>query len=136
MHRLKTVAGALTLAMAVLGLSACVVSGVSPADRLKKDMQDAAMSVPGVESAQVNVNMNTSGNFINVKLVGTSNDEAALAEVLGEALPPMLEKTEDLESGSFAISIFSPDDAVSAGADALGYSGGKSLSNFREFFVN
>ncbi|QDG65936.1 hypothetical protein NIBR502772_06665 [Pseudarthrobacter sp. NIBRBAC000502772] len=136
MHRLKTVAGALTLAMAVLGLSACVVSGASPADRLKKDMQDAAMSVPGVESAQVNVNINTSGNFINVKLVGTSNDEAALAEVLGEALPPMLEKTEDLESGSFAISIFSPDDAVSAGADALGYSGGKSLRNFREFFVN
>ena len=136
MHRLKTVAGALTLAMAVLGLSACVVSGASPADSLKKEMQDAAMSVPGVKSAQVNVNMNTSGNFINVKLVGTGNDEAALAEVLGEALPPMLEKTEDLESGSFAISIFSPDDAVSAGADALGYSGGKSLSNFREFFVN
>lgn len=93
------------------------------------------MSVPGVESASVNVNMNTSGNFISVKLVGNSTDQTALADVLGNALPPMLEKTKDVESGSFAISIFSPDDSVSAGASALGYTGGKSLSNFRDYFL-
>ena len=94
------------------------------------------MSVPGIEAAQVNVNMNTSGNFISTKLVGTGHDKAVLTEVLGDALPVMLAETEDLESGSFAISIFSPDDAVSVGASALGYSGGKSLTRFREYFLN
>lgn len=135
MYRLfRPVAAAITMGLLAFGLSACGVDGPSRADRLKTDMQDAAMSVPGVESAQVHVNMNTSGNFITAKLVGASNDEATLAKVLGDALPPMLAKTKDLESGSFAVSIFSPDDAVSTGADALGYSGGKSLSSFREFF--
>jgi hypothetical protein len=137
MYRLfRPVAAAITMGLLVFGLSACGAGGPSRADRLKTEMQDAAMSVPGVESAQVHVNMNTSGNFITAKLVGSGHDEATLAEVLGDALPPMLAKTSDLESGSFAISIFSPDDAVSAGADALGYTGGKSLSNFREFFSN
>ncbi|WP_131682368.1 hypothetical protein [Pseudarthrobacter sp. YALA5] len=136
MRHLLTIARALALGLVVLGISACVAKGPSNAERLESDMQEAAMSVPGVESALVNVNLNTSGNFINVKLVGNSQDEAGLAEVLGEALPPMLAKTTELESGSFAISIFSPDDSVSTGADALGYSGGKSLSKFREFFTN
>lgn len=123
------------MGLLLLGLSACGPGGASKAERLGQDMQEAAMSVPGMESAQVTVNLNTSGNFINVKLVGNSTDQAALADLLGQALPPMLEKTKDLESGSFAISIFSPDDTVSAGAEALGYSGGKSLGEFREFFA-
>ncbi len=94
------------------------------------------MSAPGIASAQVHVNMNTSGNFITAKLVGTGSDEAALAEALDEALPAMLTETEDLTSGTLSISIFSADDAVTVGAGALGYSGGTSLSNFREYFLN
>lgn len=64
------------------------------------------MSVPGVASANVHVNMNTSGNFITAKLVGTGTDEATLAEALEGALPVMLEKTEDLKFGTFSTSIF------------------------------
>jgi hypothetical protein len=136
MRRLCTVARALALGLVVLGLAACMVKGPSAAERLESDMQEAAMSVAGIESAEVDVILNTSGNFITVKLVGASHDEAGLAEMLGNALPPILATTKELESGSFAIGIFSPDDTVSAGASELGYSGGKSLSRFREFFVN
>lgn len=137
MRRLSIVAGTLAaLSMVALCLSACMAKGPSDAESLKSAMQDAAMSVPGVSSAQVHVNMNTSGNFITAKLVGTGSDEATLAQALEGALPAMLEKTEDLQSGTFSTSIFSPDDAVSVGADALGYPGGSSLTDFREFFLN
>lgn len=135
MHPLRTVAHALALALIVLGLSACLPQGPSTADRLENDMEEAALSVAGVDSANVDVIMNTSGNFITVKLVGTSYDEAVLTDTLGNALPPMLAATQGIESGSFAVSIFSPDDAVSAGARALGYAGGNSLASFREFFA-
>ncbi|MBT2587656.1 hypothetical protein [Arthrobacter sp. ISL-95] len=118
----------------VLGLIAC--GGPSEAERLVNDMQDAATSVPGVQAAQVHVNMNTSGNFITAKLVGASNDEAALSQALKGALPAMLEKTKDLASGTFSVSIFSPDDAVSVGSDALGYTGGTSLSDIRDYFLD
>lgn len=80
--------------------------------------------------------MNTSGNFITAKLVGTGTDEATLAEALEGALPVMLEKTEDLKFGTFSTSIFSADEAISVGADALGYPGGSSLTDFREFFLS
>ncbi|MGX1162280.1 hypothetical protein RKD54_003189 [Pseudarthrobacter sp. SLBN-100] len=135
MRRLHTVVRVLALGLVVLGLSACMAKGPSTADRLENDMHEAAMSVAGIESAEVDVILNTSGKFITVKLVGSSYDEAGLTKILGDALPPILATTEELESGSFAIGIFSPDDAVSAGAGTLGYSGGKSLSRFREFFL-
>lgn len=136
MRQLRTVATRLALALIVLGLSACVHQGPSTADRLEKDMEEAAMSAAGIDSADVDVTMNTSGNFITAKLVGTHSDEAALTDALEGALPAMLEKTGHLQSGSFSTSIFSPDDAVSVGADALGFPGGNSLADFQEFFLN
>ncbi|WP_310202393.1 hypothetical protein [Paenarthrobacter nitroguajacolicus] len=101
--------------LVVIGVIAC--GGPSKAEQLGKDMQEAAMSVPGVKAAQVHVNMNTSGNFISAKLVGAGSDEAALSQALEGALPAMLEKTKELDSGSFSVSIFSPDDALSVGWD-------------------
>ncbi|QOT21651.1 hypothetical protein [Paenarthrobacter sp. YJN-D] len=127
---------ALIIMMLILGITACGVGGPSKAERLGKDMQDAAASVPGVKDAQVHVNMNTSGNFITAKLTGIGSEHAALAQALEEALPAMLEKTTDLDSGSFSVSIFSPDDSVSVGAGDLGYAGGTSLVDFREYFLN
>lgn len=127
---------ALIIMMLILGITACGVGGPSKAERLGKDMQDAAASVPGVKDAQVHVNMNTSGNFITAKLTGTGSEHATLAQALEEALPAMLEKTTDLDSGSFSVSIFSPDDSVSVGAGDLGYAGGTSLVDFREYFLN
>jgi len=132
----RTPVPALIIMMLILGITACGVGGPSKAERLGKDMQDAAASVPGVKNAQVNVNMNTSGNFITAKLTGTGSDHATLAEALEAALPAMLEKTNDLDSGSFSVSIFSPDDSVSVGAGDLGYAGGTSLVDFREYFLN
>ena len=134
MRRIRTLAGTLALGLAVLALAGC--GGPSRADSLKASMEEAANSTPGVASAQVHVNMNTSGNFITAKLVGESADEAALAQALDEALPAMLEKTEDLHRGTFSTSIFSPDDSVSVGADSLGFSGSADLEDFREFFLN
>lgn len=124
------------LSVVAFCLSGCTVKGPSDAEDLTAAMQAAAMSVPGISSAQIHVNMNTSGNFITAKLVGTGTDEATLAQALEGALPAMLKETEDLQSGTFSTSIFSPDDAVSVGADALGYPGGSSLADFREFFLN
>jgi predicted small lipoprotein YifL len=132
----KPVASAMLLGLTAFTLAACGVGGPAPAERLKATMQDAAMSAPGIASAQVHVNMNTSGNFITAKLVGTGSDQATLAQALDGALPAMLEETEDLETGTLSISIFSADDAVSVGASALGYSGGTSLSDFREYFLD
>jgi len=132
----RTPVPALIIMMLILGITACGVGGPSKAERLGKDIQDAAASVPGVKNAQVNVNMNTSGNFITAKLTGTGSDHATLAEALEAALPAMLEKTKDLDSGSFSVSIFSPDDSVSVGAGDLGYAGGTSLVDFREYFLN
>jgi len=124
----------LIVVLVIIGVIGC--SGPSKAERLGRDMQDAAASVPGVKAAQVHVNMNTSGNFITAKLVGTSDDAAELTQALQGALPVMLEKTRDLESGTFSVGIFSPDDSVSVGTDALGYSGGASLRDIREYFLN
>jgi hypothetical protein len=136
MRRLETVAGMLALGLAVLALASCGPGAPTRAESLKASMEDAAMSVPGIASAQVHVNMNTSGNFITAKLVGTGSDEATLAKALEGALPAMLEKTENLQSGTFSTTIFSSDNAVSVGADALGYQGGTALKDFREFFLN
>lgn len=136
MRQLRTVAITLALGLIVLGLPACVSQGPSTADRLENDMEEAAMSAAGIDSADVDVTLSTSGNFITAKLVGTGSDEAALAEALEGALPAMLEKTEHLQSGSFSTSIFSADDAVSVGADALGFPGGNSLTDFQEFFLD
>ncbi|WP_223252969.1 hypothetical protein [Arthrobacter sp. AFG7.2] len=99
-------------------------------------MNDAAMTVPGIQSTLINVNMNTSGNFITAKLVGNSMDQAELADALRRALPPMLEETSHLDGGTFSTSIFSPDDSVSVGASDFGYSGGASLERFREYFLD
>lgn len=135
MRQLRTVANTLVLGLIVLGLPACMPEGPSAADRLENDMEEAAMSAAGIDSADVDVTLNTSGNFITAKLVGTGSDEAALADALEAALPAMLEKTEHLQSGSFSTSIFSPDDTLSVGADALGFPGGNSLRDFQEFFL-
>ncbi|NWL11367.1 hypothetical protein DM791_14285 [Paenarthrobacter nitroguajacolicus] len=132
----KPAVSALTMGLLIMSASACGLGGPSKAERLGKDLEAAALSVTGVESAKLNVNMNTSGNFITVKLVGSSHDADVLADVLGNALPPMLEETEELQSGTFGISIFSPDDAVSASARDLGYPGGSSLNSFREYFLS
>jgi hypothetical protein len=136
MRRLGTAARTVALALAVLALPACGQGGPAPAERLKASMEEAAMAVPGIASAQVHVNMNTSGNFITAKLVGTGNDEATLTQALKGALPAMLETTQDLQSGTFSTGIFSPDESVSVGAGALGYPGGSSLKDFREYFLN
>ncbi|MET3366828.1 UNVERIFIED_CONTAM: hypothetical protein ABIE34_000049 [Jeotgalibacillus campisalis] len=132
----KPAVSALAMGLFILSASACGLGGPSKAERLGKELEAAALSVPGVESAKLNVNMNTSGNFITIKLVGSSHDADVLADVLGNALPPMLEETEELQSGTFGVSIFSPDDAVSASAGDLGYSGGSSLNSFREYFLS
>ena len=136
MRRFRTVSGMLAPALAFLALTGCGAGPASSAESLKASIEDAAMSVQGIASAQVHVNMNTSGNFITAKLMGTGNDEATLTRALEGALPAMLEKTENLQSGTFSTTIFSPDDAVSVGADALGYTGGTGLTDFREFFLN
>lgn len=136
MRRFRTVSRMLAPALAFLALTGCGPGPASSAESLKASIEDAAMSVQGIASAQVHVNMNTSGNFITAKLVGTGNDEATLTRALEGALPAMLEKTENLQSGTFSTTIFSPDDAVSVGADALGYTGGTGLTDFREFFLN
>ncbi|MEV7660629.1 hypothetical protein [Paenarthrobacter sp. NPDC089316] len=132
----RPVASALIIGLIILGITACGVGGPSKAERLGKDMQEAATSVPGVQGADVHVNMNTSGNFITAKLTGTGTDQAALAEALDKALPAMLGKTKELNSGSLSVSIFSPDDSISVGAGYLGYTGGTSLVEFREYFLN
>ncbi|MFC8039109.1 hypothetical protein ACFUOZ_07125 [Paenarthrobacter sp. NPDC057355] len=132
----RPIASVLIIGLFLLGITACGVGGPSKAERLSKEMQDAAMSAPGVKSAQVHINMNTSGNFITAKLTGAGSDQASLAEALDKALPAMLEKTTTLANGSFAISIFSPDDSVSVGSRALGYTGDSSLEEFREYFLN
>ncbi|MFJ4268474.1 hypothetical protein ACIPY1_18105 [Paenarthrobacter nicotinovorans] len=132
----RALATVLIVGLFLLGITACGAGGPSKAERLGKDMEEAASSVPGIKDAQVHVNMNTSGNFITAKLTGTGSDQAALAEALDGALPAMLDKTKDLDSGSFSISIFSPDDSVSVGAAELGYTGGTSLVDIREYFLN
>ncbi|UXM92724.1 hypothetical protein N5P29_05205 [Paenarthrobacter sp. JL.01a] len=132
----RALATVLIIGLLILGVTACGVGGPSKAERLGKDMEDAAGSVPGIQDAQVHVNMNTSGNFITAKLTGTGSDQAALAGALDGALPAMLEKTKELDSGSFSVSIFSPDDTVSVGAAELGYTGGTSLVDIRDYFLN
>ncbi|MFF2843992.1 hypothetical protein [Paenarthrobacter sp. NPDC057981] len=132
----RPLAAVLILGLFLLGITACGVGGPSKAEQLSKEMQDAAMSVAGMQQADVHVIMNTSGNFITAKLTGTGSDQASLAEALDKALPAMLEKTTALNNGSFAISIFSPDDSVSVGSRALGYTGDSSLEEFREYFLN
>ena len=92
------------------------------------------MSVPGIKSVSVNANANTSGNFIVVKLVGDTDDKSELTEILRDAIPALLDSIKDLESATFGVSIFSPDDAVSAEPGELGYSGSSSLVRYREFF--
>ncbi|MDI2034853.1 hypothetical protein [Paenarthrobacter nitroguajacolicus] len=132
----RRVASAFIIGLLILGITACGLGGPSKAERLGKDMHDAAMSVPGVTDARLHVNMNTSGNFITASLTGTGTDQSELSQALGKALPAMLEKTKDLDNGSFSVSIFSPDDSVSVGSDALGYTGTSSLVDFREYFLN
>ena len=136
MRPFKSIAGALVLGLVILAVPGCGTGGPAPAESLKAAIEDAAMAAPGVASAQIHVNMNTSGNFISAKLVGTTSDEAGLAQALAGALPGMLKQTEHLQSGTFSTSIYSPDGAVSVGADALGFPGGNSLKDFREFFLN
>lgn len=47
-RRLKPVAAAMALAGLLFGFTACSETGSSRAERLKTDMQEAAMSVPAL----------------------------------------------------------------------------------------
>ena len=117
-----------------VSLAACGLGGPSGPDRLEAELQKAGGSVPGVSSARADANVNTSGTFITVKLVGESADKATLTQTLQSAMPALLESIKDVEGGTFGVSIFSPDDAVQAGPADLGYSGPSSLSSLREYF--
>jgi hypothetical protein len=130
----KIITRALILGALAVALSGCIFGGASRADRLESSLKDAAMSVPGIKSVSVNANANTSGNFIVVKLVGDTDDKSELTEILRDAIPALLDSIKDLESGTFGVSIFSPDDSVSAEPGELGYSGSSSLVRYREFF--
>lgn len=118
-----------------LCLAACGWGGPSKPEQLETALQKAGMAVPGVTSASADANVNTSGKFITVKLVGESADKAALTQTLQNALPALLDSIKDVEGGTFAVSIFSPDDAVQAGPGDLGYRGSSSLSSIREYFA-
>lgn len=56
----------------MFSLASCGLDQTAQADALETEMEEAATSIPGVQSANAHVNMNTSGNFITIKLVGTS----------------------------------------------------------------
>lgn len=130
----RIITAALILNALAVALSGCVFGGPSRAERLETTLEDAAMSVQGIKSASVDANVNTSGNFITVKLVGDSDDKPELRETLRNAIPAILDSIKDLETATFGVSIYSPDDSVSVDPDELGYSGLSSLNEFREFF--
>jgi len=134
-NQIRILAGALTVGILAAFLSACGLGGPSKADQLESALQKAGMSVPGVTAVQADANLNTSGKFITVKLVGASADKATLTRTLDQAMPALLDSIKDVEGGTFGVSIFSPDDAVHAGPGDLGYSGSSSLSSVREYFA-
>ncbi|WP_309108874.1 hypothetical protein [Arthrobacter sp.] len=133
---LRSVAGATIAGLLTLSLTSCGLDQTAQADKLETEMEEAATSVSGVQSANAHVNMNTSGNFINIKLVGTSGDDDVLGESLKEALPVILEKTKDVDGGTFSISIFSPDDTIQVGPSDIGYPAGTgdTLNGIRKHF--
>jgi len=116
-------------------LTACGLGGPTKEDQLEAALQKAGMSVPGVASAKADANVNTSGKFITVKLVGDTADKAALTQTLQKAMPALLDSLKDVEGGTLGVSIFSPDNAVQAGPADLGYTGPSSLSSIREYFA-
>ncbi|MGO4121371.1 hypothetical protein [Arthrobacter sp. YAF16] len=129
------IAGALIVGILAATLAACGLGGPSEPDQLEAALQKAGKSVPGVTAVQADANVNTSGKFITVKLVGESADKAALTQTLGRAMPALLDSLKDVKGGTLGVSIFSPDDAVHAGPADLGYSGSSSLSSIREYFA-
>ncbi|GGI83334.1 hypothetical protein [Pseudarthrobacter scleromae] len=120
----------------MVSLASCGLDQTAQSDTLETEMEEAATTIPGVQSANAHVNMNTSGNFITIKLVGTSADPDVLGESLKEALPVILNKARDLDGGTFSISIFSPDDTVGIGPSDIGYPAGTgdTLNGIRQHF--
>ncbi|WP_235564048.1 hypothetical protein [Arthrobacter sp. Soil763] len=123
------------MGLLVTMLAACGLGGPSKEQQLESALQKAGMSVAGVSSAEADAKVNTSGEFITVKLVGETAEKETLARTLQDAMPALLESIRDVDGGTFGVSIFSPDGAVSAGPRDLGYTGSSSLSSVREFFA-
>jgi hypothetical protein len=127
---IRLVLALLLISLAGIALSSCGYE--AKGEKIQQAITEDVNAVSGVTEANVQVNANTSGTFITVKVTADSYDTSELTRILDEALTTIL-KDPRIEDGSFGMGVFSPDDAVSVGPSDLGYKGTSTLNSMRKF---
>jgi hypothetical protein len=87
-------------------------------------------SIPGVTEVDPDVNANTSGTFITLKISANSYDEDELKSVAKEALTNIL-KDPRIGYASFSMGVFSPDDSINIAPSDVGCIGTGTTDSLR-----
>lgn len=91
-------------------------------------------SIPGVAEVDPDVNANTSGTLITLKISANSYDEDELKSVAKEALTNIL-KDPRIGYASFSMGVFSPNDSINIAPSDVGCIGTGTTDNLRGCFA-
>ena len=101
---------------------------------IERALEENVESIPGVTEVDPDVNANTSGTFITLKITADSYDEDELKSVAKEALTNIL-KDPRIGNASFSMGVFSPDDSINIGPSDVGCIGTGTTDSLRGCFA-
>jgi hypothetical protein len=114
-------------------LGGCVDTGGSDDERAAK-YKAAAESIARVDRAEVDYKTVTGmGRTGGVTIYADSSDPAIMTSILEEAFPAIVDAADGDPEVSLPIQVVSSDGKTALGMSTLGFSGGQSLNNYREF---
>ncbi|MBO9705219.1 MAG: hypothetical protein J7474_06870 [Arthrobacter sp.] len=131
MRRLKLIAVVIAL---VAALTACAGGTKNDDAAAAGKLHDAVASLPHVSSVSSTFTSNAGmGRTGTVDITADTSDDAALKELLRRAFPAIVKAADGDPEASLTILVTAADGSGSLSPTALGYSGGNSLTSYRDF---
>ncbi|WFR84504.1 hypothetical protein [Arthrobacter sp. Y-9] len=131
MHRLKLIAVVIAL---VAALTACAGATKNDDAAAARKLHDAVASLPHVSSVSSTFTSNAGmGRTGTVDITADTSDDAALKALLRQAFPAIVKAADGDPEASLTILVTAADGSGSLSPTALGYSGGNTLTSYRDF---
>jgi hypothetical protein len=130
---MKRVAAALIAGLLVAVLGGCAASGPSDAQLAAKYKQ-AVASLPHVASVDSSYKTAAGmGRTGSVQITADTSDDAELLALLKQAFPAIVHAADGDPQVGLEILVVASDGSGGYGPSALGYSGGGTLTSYRDF---
>lgn len=131
MRRLKLIAVVIAL---VAALTACAGGTKNDDDAAARKLHDAVASLPHVASVESNYKTNPGmGRTANVYIQADTSDKQELMTLLKQAFPAIINAAKDDPEVGLDILITPADKTTGLSPEDLGYSGGNTLTSYRDF---